>query len=850
MKILIVDDLAEDRRLLRYIAERQGHEVLEAENGLEGYSQAASALPDLIISDALMPIMDGFQFLRRVRADSALDPVKFIFYSATYRGDKDKELAFSLGADGYLTKPRDPKTFWSDVEEILAHGDNRCAPSAILTEDEEYLKQYGEVVGAKLEEKIRALEEAKATIEESERSQTILNRIAHLFLTVPDDQVFSEIVAVLLEVFQSRFGIYGYVDHDGNLVIPSLTKEIWSKCQVADKSIVFPPSSWGESLWGKALLSQESFLSDGPFHTPEGHIPITAFLAVPIVFDRKSIGILSVANKEGGYTEHDRDLLEMIAANISPILKARRQRDLKEEQRSLAVESLRVSEEFNRNILDTVDEGFIMVDREYRILSANKAFCTLAGSSEEMVIGKTCYEASHHAGVPCFDSGEDCPVRRAFESGKSATGSHVHHDTAGMSHVVELRAFPVFDSAGKVISAIETINDVTEKRKLEEQLRQAQKMEAVGTLAGGVAHDFNNMLSVILGYAELAAAKIEPGHAIGADLKEIRTAARRSADLTRQLLAFARKQACVPKVLDLNETVTSMLKMLRRLIGEDIKLIWQPGAGIWPIHIDPSQIDQMMVNLCVNARDAIVGVGTLTISSANTLLDDGLLLEQFQAQAGDYVLLSVSDNGCGMDLGTINKIFEPFFTTKEVGQGTGLGLATVYGIVRQNNGAIHVYSEAGRGTTFKIYLPRYQGVVSRLEGNGNGGDLGVGGNDTILLVEDESSILNMVELMLTNLGYRVLAVNSPLQAISIAKEQKQEIHLLLTDMIMPGMDGRELAARVVALQPKIKCLFMSGYSGDSIAGRGVLSEGGHFVQKPFTGKVLAAVIREVLTDSR
>ncbi|MBU0485299.1 MAG: response regulator [Proteobacteria bacterium] len=848
MKILIVDDIAEDRRLLRYIAERQGHEVLEAENGLEGYTLAASSpRPDLIISDALMPIMDGFQFLRRVRADGALDPVKFIFYSATYKGDKDKELAFSLGADGYLTKPQDPKTFWSAIEEIIAHGDNRHTPSAILTEDEEYLKQYGKVVGAKLEKKIRALEEAKAKIEESERNQTILNRIAHFFLTVPDDQVFSEILAVLLEVFQSRFGIYGYVDNEGNLVIPSLTRDVWSECQVADKSIVFPQTRWGESLWGKALVTQEAFFSDGPFQTPEGHIPITSFLTVPIVFDRKSIGILSVANKEGGYTEQDRDLLEMIAANISPILKARRERDLNEEQRSLAVESLRASEEFNRNILDTVDEGFIVVDRDYRILSANKAFCSMAGREEEEVVGKACYKISHHSETPCFESGEECPVRRTIESGEIATGSHIHTDTAGFKHIVELKAFPFFDDTGEVTSVIETINDVTEKHKLEEQLRQAQKMEAVGTLAGGVAHDFNNMLSVILGYSELAAAKIEPDHPLVADLNEIRTAAKRSADLTRQLLAFARKQANVPKVLNPNETITSMLKMLRRLIGEDIELLWQPGTEIWPIRIDPSQIDQILANLCVNARDAIAGVGTLTISTANTTLEDGLTLEHLQAKPGDYVQLSMSDTGCGMDRETIGKIFEPFFTTKGVGHGTGLGLATVYGIVRQNNGAIHVYSEPGRGTTFNIYLPRHLGEILLRKENGDD-VVDLQGNETILLVEDELTILNMVNQMLTNLGYQVLATDSPLQAIRIAEEQKQKIHLLLTDIIMPEMDGQELAGQIITLHPAVKCLFMSGYPGDAIAGRGVLPEGGHFIQKPFPLTTMATKIREVLTD--
>jgi len=396
-----------------------------------------------------------------------------------------------------------------------------------------------------------------------------------------------------------------------------------------------------------------------------------------------------------------------------------------------------------------------------------------------------------------------------------------------------------------VVSAIETINDVTEKRKLEAQLRQAQKMEAVGTLAGGVAHDFNNMLMVIIGHAELALQQIAPDQPLFANLQEIRKAAGRSADLTRQLLAFARKQSVVPKVLDLNETVEGMLKMLRRLIGEDIDLTWLPGEEGWPIKVDPSQIDQILANLCVNARDAIAGVGKITIETRNAIIDEAYCADHPEAIPGEYVLLAVSDDGCGMDKQTLDKIFEPFFTTKELGKGTGLGLATVYGIVKQNRGFVNVYSEPGQGSTFKIYLPRDTSKSVEIPKVIPAAPV-AGGHETILLAEDEAAILDMVKQILEDFGYRVLAASTPGEAIRVAKEYTGEIHLLITDVVMPEMNGHELAKNLLSLHPKLKCLYMSGYSANVIARQGMLDEGINFIQKPFSMQAFAAKVREAL----
>ncbi|MFN2354480.1 MAG: ATP-binding protein, partial [Desulfopila sp.] len=396
--------------------------------------------------------------------------------------------------------------------------------------------------------------------------------------------------------------------------------------------------------------------------------------------------------------------------------------------------------------------------------------------------------------------------------------------------------------------------DITERKraeaeaeKLQLQLTQVQKMESVGRLAGGIAHDFNNMLGVILGYSELALKQVNAGQPIYSALQGIHQAAQRSADLTRHLLAFARKQTVAPKVLDLNETVASMLNMLRRLIGENIDLAWLPGESLAPIKMDPSQIDQILANLCVNARDAIGEPGKVTIETNNVFIDESYCAVHPDSVPGQYVLLALSDNGHGMDSETLSHLFEPFFTTKEMGKGTGLGLATVYGIIKQNNGFINVYSEPGQGTTFKIYLPRYVAKGERLP-EAETAKSAVTGHETILLVEDEPMILEMTRVMLEHQGYTVLPAVTPGEAIRLAREHAGEIHLLMTDVVMPEMNGRDLARNLLSLYPDLKRLFMSGYTANVIAHHGVLDEGINFIQKPFTMRDLATKLRNVLMD--
>ncbi len=406
--------------------------------------------------------------------------------------------------------------------------------------------------------------------------------------------------------------------------------------------------------------------------------------------------------------------------------------------------------------------------------------------------------------------------------------------------------------AGQIHGMRNVVVDIAERKRAEEeglrlqaQLVQAQKMESVGRLAGGVAHDFNNMLGVILGYAELALTMVDESQPLHRQLLQIQSAAQRSADLTRQLLAFARKQTIAPSRIDINQTVNSMLGMLQRLIGEDIDLVWLPAPEVWPVKVDPSQIDQILTNLSANARDAIDGVGKVTIETANISLDEGYCATHPDSRPGDHVLLTVSDTGAGMDRKTQSHLFEPFFTTKEMGKGTGLGLATIYGVVKQNCGSINVYSEPGRGTTFKIYLPRHPDDLAPSPPSAETVTV-ERGSETILVVEDEATVLQMTTLMLERQGYRVVAAGNPAEALRLAREGSGKIDLLITDVIMPEMNGRELAGKILHDHPGMRCLFMSGYTANVIARHGVLDDGVQFLQKPFSISELGNKVRAVL----
>jgi PAS domain S-box-containing protein len=571
---------------------------------------------------------------------------------------------------------------------------------------------------------------------------------------------------------------------------------------------------------------------------------IHSFASLPLRAGKEIIGVIGLASITDRDFESQADFLEILAHQVSLALFNSRsyeaaRRDLAE--RKSAEERLQDSEKKSRAIFERSPVGIILLDNQSTVLDCNEHFACIFEVPRERYLG-----------IKLLDRLPVGQLRDHLLSTMTDEGIHrfeASHTSIFSGKEVYLSIISERIAADLLIVVMTDITEqkhaATARERLQEQLLQAQKMESVGRLAGGVAHDFNNMLTAILGHAELAMLKCSPEDSIHIDLRVIESAARRSADLVRQLLAFARKQTVAPKVLDLNDCIAGLLKMLVRLIGEDIDLVWKPDSELWPIKIDPSQIDQILVNLCVNARDAIEGVGKITIGTKNTFIDAEYCTFHPPISPGEYVQLSVCDTGFGMDKEVIEHIFEPFFTTKEVGKGTGLGLSTVYGIAKQNNGFVNVYSEPGKGTTFKTYLPRFaaSAVEEPVEKKTK---IPRGHDQLVLLVEDEEVILKVGQAMLTKLGYRVLAAAAPSEALRQAEANAGEIELLITDVIMPEMNGRDLANILVDLIPGLKCLFTSGYTSDIVAHHGVLDEKINFIQKPFSFMELAVKVCEVL----
>ncbi len=519
-------------------------------------------------------------------------------------------------------------------------------------------------------------------------------------------------------------------------------------------------------------------------------------------------------------------------------------------ERKRAEEALHKSEEKFRDLFENANDIIWTSDVKGRYLTVNHLFEKLLGYTKKELINKQ----SLYLIAP-----ED--RKKSVEHyQKAVSGEPVEYETAVITkndkkRICWLKLRPIKDNNGKIIGIHGIGRDITERKqtqeallKSESQLRQSQKMEAVGRLAGGMAHDFNNLLTAITGYSELLLNKLGELDPLSKYPKEIMKAAERASALTGQLLTFSRKKVLKLKVLDLNAIVTDMEKMLHRLIGEDIELVTTLSPTLGQIKADAGQVSQIIVNLVVNSRDAMPKGGKISIETANVDLDEDYASHHVEVQAGPYVMLSVSDTGCGMDEETQSRIFEPFFTTKEVGKGTGLGLSTIYGIVKQCDGSIWVYSEPGKGTTFKTFLPRIEETIeSHKPGKA---PVLPQASETILVVDDEQMIQDLICEVLETSGYTVLTAGLGSEAISICKQHKEPIHLIITDVVMPKMSGRELVKQLKPLRPDMKVLFMSGYTGKEVIDRGILEPGTAFIQKPMTPDVLERKVREVLNASQ
>ena len=523
-----------------------------------------------------------------------------------------------------------------------------------------------------------------------------------------------------------------------------------------------------------------------------------------------------------------------------------------DQQRKLAETALRESEEKFRQFYDEAPVGYHELDTKGRITRVNRRELEMLGYTAGEMLGKPLWnffveeDTTRH--VTMAKLGGDVSFHDTFER------TFRRKDGTTLSVLVEDRLLR--DKSGQIIGIRSTVEDITERRqtqealqKSEEQLRQWQRVEAIGRLAGGVAHDFNNLLMTIKGCSELLLNAFDRRDPRREEVEEILKAGERATSLTRQLLAFGRRQVLQPQVLDLNSLVMNMDKMLRRLIGEDIQLVTVLDQELWSVKVDPGMIEQVVMNLAVNSRDAMPNGGKLTIETANIVHDENYASRHISMKPGYYVMVAVSDNGCGMDKETQSHLFEPFFTTKEKGKGSGLGLSTVYGIIKQSGGNIWTYSEPGQGTTFKIYLPRVE-KTARVYKPQVGPAIVPGGTETILLVEDEEAVRTMVSKILKNKGYTVLEAAHSKEAFEVCERHEGPIHLMVTDVIMPQMSGRELAERLASLLPEMKVLYMSGYPDNTIIQHGVLEPGTAFLQKPFTLSSLEVKVREVLDSSR
>ena len=812
-RILIVDDKEENRYLLRTLLQGHGYEVAVAAHGAEALDAARKQPPGLIISDVLMPVMDGFALCREWKNDARLARIPFVFYTATYTDERDRRFGLSLGAERFIVKPEEPDALLAIIRETIREigvppAAGRPAPAAAGNDERVFLKQYNEALVRKLETKmeelrrdIAAREVAQNALRESEEKHRLLVENAQEAIYVVQHGAIAFANAAFARMAEMEMSAAL-----GATVLDFVPPEDRDEVRAHHRRLVAGEIPGGVlEVRMRTRKGAERWMSINAVRILWGDQPATLNFATDITARKRTEQILQ--ESEIRY----RELFGNMASGVA--------------------------------VYEVREDGADFVFKDI-----NQAGLAIAGVKREEVIGKPVTEV--FPGIR--EMGLLDVFRRVWKTGVSEQHPASLYVDGRLSHWYENHVYKM--PSDEIVAVYDNITARKQaeaaREKLQAQLNQAQKMESVGRLAGGVAHDFNNMLSVILGHAEMALEVTAPNQPIHADLEEIRKAAERSADLTRQLLAFARKQTIATKVLDLNETVNGMLNMLRRLIGENIKLDWRPGPDLWPVKMDPGQIDQILANLCVNARDAIgpdradgriaIETGTCVFSAADAGRLPGLA-------PGDYVRLVVGDNGCGMDRETLENLFEPFFTTKGVGKGTGLGLATVYGAIKQNHGYIEVASEPGRGTTFRIYLPRHRDKTGTILPEAPAASPAQGG-ETILLVEDEPAILSIGKTMLERLGYRVLGAATPGEAIRVAEDHSGEIHLLMTDVVMPEMNGRDLAKNLLSIYPNLKRLFMSGYTANVIAHHGVLHAGVDFIQKPFSMNELSAKVRHALEN--
>ena len=800
-RILVADDIESNRYLLVSLFTASGYEVEVASDGAEALASALKRPPDLIVTDVLMPVMDGFELCRRWRQEPLLAGIPFVVYTATYTDPRDEALALSLGADRYLIKPQKVEVLLQVVHEVLGGAGRGSASGRTepVGEPLELALRHNEVLLGKLEKKITQLE-------------------AEISLRDTVERELRDAALRWQGTFDSMLDPVALIRPDGTI----------TRANRAMAEYLGIPS--GE-LVGKRCFQL--------FHGVDQHIE-----GCPLVASRKS-GLRETMEMTVGEKTYfvvtdplpgPGDEAEGYIHILRDITWHKRSEAALLESASL----MRIAGRAARLGGWSVELGTMRATWSDEVAaihgmppgtspSADEGIAFYAPEWRDRI--REVFEACVHDGVPYDEEMEII----------TAGGRRIWVRTIGEA---------IRDAAGAVVKVQGAFQEITERklaeeerRRLQNQLLMSQKLESIGRLAGGVAHDFNNLLSVVLGYTGFALEAVREGDPLREDLEEIRRAGERAAALTRQLLAFSRKQILEPEVLSLNRVVGGLENMLRRLLGEDVEVHVGLAGDLGNALADPGQIEQVIMNLAINARDAMPQGGRLTVETANVFLDEEYTDMHLAIRPGRYVMLSVTDSGSGMDDATREHIFEPFFTTKEKDKGTGLGLSIVYGIVKQSGGYIWVYSEPGQGTTFKIYLPRVdeaEAAVERVPVRSATGE------ETVLIVEDEPAVRRIAERILLRAGYQVVTATSPEEALLLGGKLGCEVSLLLTDVVMPRIDGGELASRLTSVCPGLRTLFMSGYADLAIVRNHILLPGKHFICKPFSAADLTARVREVL----
>ena len=792
MIILNVDDRPDNRYLFDTILRAAGHDVYSAADGVEALALLQNMQCDLIVSDVVMPGMDGFQFCREVKANPATRDIPFVFFTAVYTEAKDEQFALSLGAAGFLVKPLEPDQL---VEKLLQAAHAPAAPAAAPLVDDSagFLEAYNRRVVQKLETKLAEIEELNTRLQSSEaRLRAVVEGTS--------DAVF----------IKDRTGHYVTINAAGARFLARPVEAVLGRtdAELYDESTARARAVAEQRLLQFGLVEAYEEELRLPGETPSRHFHT---VRAPL---RDEAGLIV-----GSF-------------GISRDITARLQAEAQIRKLSRAVEQSPIS--------------VVITDVDGRIEYVNPLFTTLTGYTAAEAIGQNprILKSGRHSREFYAE------LWQTIKGGRDWQGILENRRKDGSRFFEQTRISPVKDADGRLTHFIALKEDITERLRLEDQLRQSQKMDAIGRLAGGVAHDFNNLLTII--QLEASALATNPALAADADstegIRQITAATQRATGLTRQLLAFSRKQEKEEQDVDLGETVANLAKLVRRILGEDIRLTTAVPAEPVTLRADPGMLEQALLNLAINARDAMPAGGGLHIAVETVEIDAGYARTHAGATPGRRAHLLVSDTGTGIAPEHLGRVFEPFFTTKAPGQGTGLGLATVYGILQQHQGWITVESTVGQGTTFHLYLPTLPPVVLAAGEEATEHPL-PRGTETVLLAEDDDQIRNLVQAALERQGYKVLAAATGDDALATLQRHIGPVHLLVTDLIMPGsLNGRQLADQARTLRPALRTVFISGYPADVISRLINFKSAGEFLRKPFAVRTLLETVRRRLDE--